>query len=127
MPPVRAPGSASSIPLPGGWLAHFLVVLREMVLDLDDVGFREVDAPAGALHDVACRHDCPRHGDLAAVDDVGEQQLVGGEVLLAAGVIPDMRVAVSGVGVVLGVRPGAYAFLGRRAVPFAVPGGEREV
>jgi len=27
----------------------------------------------------------------------------------------------------LGVRPGAYAFLGRRAVPFAIPGGEREV
>ena len=38
-----------------------------------------------------------------------------------------MCAAVPGVGLVLGVGPCAYAFLGRRAVLFAVPRGEREV
>ena len=98
-----------------------------MVLDLGDVGFREVDAAAGALHDVARGHDRPWHGDVAAVDDISEEQFVGGEVLLAAGVVPDVCVAVLVVGLVRRVRPGAYALFGRRAVPFAVPRGEGEV
>ena len=69
----------------------------------------------------AGRHDAAWYGSELAVDDVGDQQLVGGEVVLVLAVVPDVGVTVFLVRLVLGVRPLADPLLGGVAVPFSVP------
>jgi hypothetical protein len=113
--------------LPRGFLAHFLVVLGEVALDPVDIGFWQVDASACPLHDVTGGHDAVRDGDEPAVDHVGDEQLVGGEVVLAVAVVPDVRVPVLGVGLILGVSPFPDPFLGCRAVPGPVAVREGEI
>jgi len=72
-------------------------------------------------------HHCAGHGRELAVDDVGDQQLVGGEVVLLVAVVPDMGVAVLLIRLVLGVGPLADALLGGVPVPFAVTVGQWQV
>jgi hypothetical protein len=51
-----------------------------VALDPVDIALRQVAAAARTAHDPAGRHDAPGHRLELAVDDVGDQQLVGGEV-----------------------------------------------
>jgi hypothetical protein len=108
-----------------GGVAHLLVVLLQVALHAVHVALGKVDAAARTVHDPAGRHDATGHRLELSVDDVGDQQLVGGEVVLVVAVIPDVGVAVLLVGLVLCVGPLADSFLRSAAVPFAVPISER--
>ena len=92
-----------------------------MALHPVDIVLGQVDAAAGTLHDRPGRHDAAWHCFELAVDDVGDGQLVGGEVVLILAVVPDVGVTVFLVGFVLGVRPLADPLIGGVAVPFSVP------
>jgi len=83
--------------------------------------------PQRALHDVARRHHPARYGLELSVDHVGDEQLVGGEVVLLVAVKPHMGVAVLLVGLVFCARPLAYSLVRRVAVPLTVPISERQI
>src|SRR6516164_865850 len=113
--------------LPGSLLAHLGVVLGQVALHPVDVVLGQAGTAPRALHDLARGHHSPRHGPDLPVDDVGDEQLVAGEVILAAAVVPDMGVAVLLVRLVLGAGPPADPLLGGGAVPLAVAVGERVI
>jgi len=125
--PYRSSPDRRSGTLPRGLLAHLGVVLGQVALHPVDVFVREIRSAARALHDLARGHDPARHGPDLPVDDVGDDQLVAGEVVLVAAVVPDVGVAVLLVRLLLGAGPPADPLLGGGAVPLAVVVGERIV
>jgi hypothetical protein len=98
-----------------------------VAFDPVDIALWQVDTAARTAHDPAGRHDATRHRLELAVDDVGDQQLVGGEVVLVVAVVPDVGVAVLLIGLVLCAGPLADPILRRIAVPFAVAISERQI
>src|SRR4029078_5888049 len=106
------------VALPGSLLAHLGVVLGQVALDPVAVLPRQVGAAARALHDVPGGHHAARHGLDLPVDDVGDEQLVCGEVVLVGTVVPDVGVAVLLVRLVLGLAPPPYPLLSGGAIPF---------
>jgi hypothetical protein len=75
------------------------------------------------LHDIACRHDASRDSGQPAVYDIRDEKFVGREVVLVAGVVPDIRVAVFLVGLIFGACPLPDALFRRGAVPLTVSEG----
>src|ERR1700733_3225511 len=113
--------------VPGRVLAHFLVVLGEVALYPVYVLFGQVNPTSGALHHVSRGHDAPGDGADLPLDDVRDQQLVRGEIVLVLAVVPDVRIPVFRVGPVLGAGPYPDPLLRRAAVPFAVAVGQRVI
>jgi hypothetical protein len=68
-------------------------------------------------------HHTPRNSRQAIVDDIGDQQLVGREVILLAAVVPDVGVPVLLVRFVGGARPLANSILCGSAVPLTITTG----
>jgi len=98
--PIDEPGA-----FPGSGVVHLGVVLGEVRLHPIDVVWGEVDTATRSLHDRGCGHDAARHGVQSAIDDVGDEQLVGAEVVLPPFVVPDVSVSVLVVRTVLGAGP----------------------
>src|SRR3982074_1059322 len=113
------------ITLPRRGVAQLRVVLPEVTLDAFDVIVRDVDPATRALHDCSRGHHTPRNSRQAIVDDIGDQQLVGSEVILLVAVVPDVGVPVLLVLVrfVGGVRPLANSILCGSAVPLTITTG----
>src|SRR4051812_16427438 len=91
--------------IPRRRVAHLLVVLREVRLHPCKVLLRQVNATPRALHDVARGHDPAWHRLQLATDDIADQQFVRREVVLAVGVVPDVRTAVLRIRSVFGTCP----------------------
>jgi hypothetical protein len=87
----------------------------------------KVHPAAGTLHHCCCSHHAAGHRHEPSVNYIGDEQLVGGEVVLLRAVVPHVRVAVLVVGLVLGAGPAAYALLCSGSVPFSVAVGQRKI
>jgi hypothetical protein len=92
-----------------------------------DVLFRQVNPAPGALHHVSRGHDAPGDRIDLPLDDIRDQELVRGEIALLIAVVPDVRIPVFGVRLVLGVRPRPDPLLRRAAVPLPVAIGQRVI
>jgi hypothetical protein len=68
-----------------------------------------------------------RYSGEPAVDHVGDEQLVGGEVVLRLVVIPDVRVTIFLVRSLVGVSPGSDSLFGGRSVPLTITIGKRKI
>jgi hypothetical protein len=92
-----------------------------------DIGARQVYSAPGSLHDITCRHNAARDRYQPAADDVGDEQLIGREIVLAFRVVPHVRVTVFRVRLLLGAGPFPDALFRGGTIPLTGTVGQREI